>query len=154
MGFNPNRREDWSVTLVASALYAVGDHQSTFPASPIRLPDAPAYAFFLNVTVAITDNVDLLDVFIETTLDGGTSYVEVGHFTQILGNVTEGVASQAYLKLSGAAASAGFLGTLDALAEGAVHNVMGDFWRIRTDIIDADANAAFTFSVHAMPMRA
>ena len=150
MSVTPKRHVDWSQTLVASALYVKADDGSTFPSTPIRLPDAGAYAFFLNVTVAITDVGDTLDLYIQTTLDGGTTYVDVGRFAQVVGNVVEGAASQHYLKMSGAATTSGFVAST-ALATTNVRNIMGDLWRIRTDIAETN-DAGFTFSVHVIPM--
>ena len=138
MSVTPKRHADWSQTLVASAAYLVADHQSTFPSTPVRLPDAPAYAFFLNVTVAQTDASDTLDVFIETTLDGGTTYVAVGHFGQVAGNAVEGVATQHYLKIVGGDPEAGWVGAVE-VALSTARDIMGDLWRIRTDIVEATA---------------
>ena len=42
--------------------------------------------FVLNVTAAATEVDDTLDVYIDTSYDGGTTWVNVGHFTQVLGN--------------------------------------------------------------------
>lgn len=40
----------------------------------------------LTVSAAATGAGDTLDVFIDTSVDGGTTWLNVGHFTQVLGN--------------------------------------------------------------------
>ena len=40
----------------------------------------------LNVTAAATLITDTLDVYIDTSPDGGSTWYNVGHFTQVLGN--------------------------------------------------------------------
>lgn len=41
---------------------------------------------FLNVTAAATDVGHTFDVYIDTSCDGGTTWHNIGHFTQVLGN--------------------------------------------------------------------
>lgn len=40
----------------------------------------------LNVTTAAAAVGDTLDVYIDTSPDGGTTWLNLGHFTQVLGN--------------------------------------------------------------------
>ena len=40
----------------------------------------------LDVTAAADDVDDTLNVFVDTSFDGGTTWVNIGHFTEILGN--------------------------------------------------------------------
>ena len=40
----------------------------------------------LNVTAAASEVDDTLDVYVDTSYDGGTTWVNIGHYTQVLGN--------------------------------------------------------------------
>lgn len=133
-------------TLVASAARTAAAPGS--PSTAIRLPFPPsAIAFVLDLTAAAADVGDTLDVFVQTKLDG-TNWVDVVHFTQILGN---GGAKRYIAKIAAGDALTEFEnGT--SLGAAAVRNLLGDEWRVRWAIVDGDANASFTFSVTAIPM--
>lgn len=107
-----------------------------------------AMAFVLDLTAAATEVGDLLDVYVQTKVDGA-NWLDVGHFTQCLGN---GGAKRYVTKLTAQLATAEFENAT-ALAAAAVRNLLGDEWRVRWAITDAgDDNASFTFSVAACPM--
>jgi hypothetical protein len=98
----------------------------------------------LDVTAAATDVGDTLDVTVQTTLDG-TNWVDIYHFTQVLGN---GGAKRYYGKIVWDAAMTEFEnGT--ALGAAAGRAIIGDSYRVKWVIVDADADASFTFSVTA-----
>ncbi len=114
----------------------------------VKPPIAPnGIAFTLDVSAAATDAVDSLDVFVQTKLDG-TNWVDVIHFTQVIGN---GGAKRFIAKLCSPQAETMF-NNASALAAGSIRNLLGDEYRVRWDIVDANANASFTFSVIACPM--
>lgn len=99
----------------------------------------------LDVTAAATDVGDTLDVYVQTTIDG-TNWVDVYHFTQVLGN---GNAKRYYGKLVWDAALTEFENAA-ALAAAGGRAIMGDQYRVRWAITDAGTtNASFTFSVQA-----
>jgi hypothetical protein len=103
----------------------------------VKLPYPPvALAFVLDVSAAATDAVDSLDVYVQTKLDG-VNWVDMIHFTQVVGN---GGAKRFIAKVSA------------SLAAGNVRHLLGDEYRVRWDITDADFNCSFTFSVTACPM--
>lgn len=105
-----------------------------------------AATFQLDVTAAATDAGDLLDVFVQTTLDG-TNWVDVAHFTQVLGN---GGAKRHFMKINATEPQATFENAT-ALAAGAVRNMVGTSWRARWVVVDAGTvNVSFTFSVTAV----
>lgn len=134
-----------AVTLLASAAQTATNTGTT----AVRLPDATAYAFVLDVTNAATDAGDTLDVFIQTKLDG-TNWVDVVHFTQVLGNGSNTL--RFISKITGDVATAEF-NNATALGAAAVRNLIGDEWRVRFAVVDSgDANQTFTFSVTAIPM--
>lgn len=101
----------------------------------------------LNVTAAATEVDDTLDVYIDTSFDGGTTWVNIGHFTQVLGNggakefavniINENPAAEIDV------ASDASAGTIRALG-------LGDRIRYRSTVVDAGgAAASFTFGLVA-----
>lgn len=140
----PTKGAHEAATLAASAA-----RTATGTGSAIRLPAAQAFAFVLDLTNAATDVGDTLDVFVQTKLDG-TNWVDVVHFTQILGN---GANALRYIsKITAHVATAEFENAT-ALGAAAVRNLMGDEWRASWTVVDSgDADQTFTFSVTAIPM--
>lgn len=101
----------------------------------------------LAVTAAATAVGDTLDVYLQTTLDIGTTWVDIGHFTQVLGN---GGAKRHFLKVLATAAEAAFeAGT--SLAAGSVRHIMGKRFRIRWVVASSSA-PSFTFAVNLAPL--
>lgn len=98
----------------------------------------------LDVTAAATDAIDTLDVFVQTTIDG-TNWVDIYHFTQVLGN---GSAKRYYGKLVWDAALTEFENAT-ALGAAGGRAIVGDQYRVRYAQVDAGSNASFTFSVRA-----
>lgn len=98
----------------------------------------------LELTAAATDVGDTLDVFIQTTVDG-TTWLDIVHFTQMLGNG----GAKRYIAKTNAAQPLTMIETGTALAAAAVRNLFGDQYRVRWAITDADADCSFTFSVKA-----
>ncbi len=112
-----------------------------------------AAAFLLNVTAAATDAGDTLDVYVQHSSDGGTTYDDFIHFTQVLGNggakkfVAHWVGTIAPTSALHAPADA-------ALAAGVNQGPIGDTLRVKWVIVDAGtANVSFTFSVTMSPTR-
>ena len=102
--------------------------------------------FELDVTAAATVAADTLDVFIQTQLDG-TNWVDVSHFTQVLG---DGGAKRYYTKIASDTALTEFENGA-ALGAAAVRNLLGDTWRARWVVVN-DTDPAFTFSVTVVTM--
>ena len=157
MSVTPNRHADWSKILVASAAYTVADHGLFTTA--VRIPNAAAYVFLLDVTAAATDNVDTLDVFIQTRLATGI-WIDIVHFDQIVGDATPGDATRSVAKVIGVLGMTNTTSSdntrliSSATDVSKVLHLAGDEYRLKTNIIDANADAEFTFSVHVMPMSA
>lgn len=103
----------------------------------------------LDVTAAATDANDTLDVYIDVSPDGGTTWVNVGHFTQVLGN---GGAKKFVMALrsDNPGASAVFDVTSNASA-GATRQIgIADRIRYRGVTVDpTGSNLSFTYSVTA-----
>lgn len=99
----------------------------------------------LDVTAAATGSGDKLDVFLQTTIDG-TNWIDVYHFTQVLGN---GSAKRYYGKLIWDAALTEFENAT-ALAAAGGRAIIGDQYRCRWAVTDAGTHVqSFTFSVTA-----
>lgn len=141
------KRDHDAITLLASTTTAAGAVDSQGAA--VYLPGmVRAYGFVLDLTNAATDVGDTLDVKVQTKIDG-TNWLDVVHFTQILGNGSNTL--RFIEKCAARPAFAGFeVGT--ALTAGNVRDLLGDVWRVKYDQVDADTDASFTFSVTACPM--
>ena len=114
----------------------------------VRLPGmVNAMAFVLDVSAAATDAADTLDVKVQTKIDG-TNWLDVIHFTQVVGN---GGTKRYIEKLMADVACAGFENAA-ALGAGNTRDLLGDEWRVAYVQVDADTDASFTFSVTACPM--
>lgn len=103
----------------------------------------------LDVTSAATDAGDTLDVYVDTSFDGGVSFVNIGHFTQVLGN---GGAKKFIMSFKSApvASSNCVAFTADQTAGNALQIGWGDRLRVRSAVVDASTqNVGFTFSVKA-----
>lgn len=104
----------------------------------------------LNCTVADTDTNDTLDVYIDTSPDSGTTWLNVGHFTQKTGS---NAAFKEVLTLDpqGAAGTAVIDVTSDAAAGAVRPSMFCDRLRVRHVTVDPDGtdDLNFTFSVVA-----
>ena len=139
-----NRNASLTTTLRASAAStATGTSDAVF------MPDAPnAYVFVLDVSAAATEVDDTLDVTVQTMIDG-TNWIDVVHFTQVLGN---GGAKRYIAKIS-AESSQTMFENATALAAGAIRNIVGNKWRCSWVQVDPGGGAdSFTFSVVGIPM--
>lgn len=104
-------------------------------------------ALVCDVTNADTDAGDTLDVFVQTQLDG-TNWVDVAHFTQVIGT---DAAKRFFAKLVPALAEAMFENAT-TLGAGSIRHLIGERFRARWVIVDSgDADQTFTFSVTAIP---
>jgi hypothetical protein len=87
------------------------------------------------------DAEDTLDVYVQTRV--GETWVDTVHFSQVLGN---GGAKTYVEKILASASEAGFE-TGTALSEGEVRNLMGEVYRVRTVVADANASSTFAITV-------
>lgn len=103
----------------------------------------------LNVTAAATASNDTLDVYIDTSPDGGTTWVNVGHFTQVLGNGGAKKFVMA-LKNDNPGASAVIDVTSDASAGATRQYGIADRLRYRGVVVDpTGSDGSFTYAVTA-----
>lgn len=134
------------ITLKASGLEAATAGDQT---DAVKLPAyVNGFAFVVDLTVTEDDVDDTLNLFIQTKIDGA-NWVDVVHFTEMLGN---GNAKRYVAKIMANTAQAEFE-TGAALGAAAIRHLFGDTWRARWVIVDpTGSDAAFTFSITAMPM--
>lgn len=103
--------------------------------------------FLLLLTNAETDADDTLDVFVDSQLGDGT-WVNIVHFTQILGNGANDLKFVAICPRAGSTSEENV--TADVAAGGSPRNFIGDRVRVRHVIVDpSGSNATFTFKVIA-----
>lgn len=136
------------ITLLASAARTAS---GTASITAIPHPELVRSAVFqLDVTAAATEVGDLLDVYLQHSPDGGTTWDDFVHFTQVLGNGGAkkflaswrgDVVPETEMKAPGDA----------TLAAGAVvQGPVGKSWRVKWVVVDAGTvNASFTFSLSA-----
>ena len=104
--------------------------------------------FVIDVTAAATAVDDTLDVYIDVSYDG-TTWINAGHFTQVLGN---GGAKKEVMKFvdSSGLDNPNAVLSIASDAASAVTRRLGVWptYRSRSVIVDADTdNASFTYSV-------
>ena len=103
----------------------------------------------LNVTAAATEVDDTLDVYVDTSFDGGSTWVNIGHFTQVLGNGGAKKYIMAF-KANPITASNSVLATADQAAAAALQIGFGDKLRYRGVTVDpSGSNISFTYAVDA-----
>lgn len=136
------------ITLRASAAQAPGTETSDAIVFNGRgqNPTPREAMILLDVTAAATTSGHTLDVYIDTSPDGGTTWVNIGHFTQVLG---DGGAKKFAMALRGdnPGASAVVDATSDAAA--GVTRQWGICDRLRARGI-VNSGGAFTYSVKAL----
>ncbi len=136
-----------NVELLAPTTVAVAGANVAGPTARLAHNGFKAMLVLLKLTDAQTDADDTLDVFIDVSIDDGAVWVNMIHFTQILGNGANvlNLAAVAILDI----ASDQFDATADLAASG-VRAFLGKTMRVRHTVVDpTGANVSFTFSVVA-----
>lgn len=102
----------------------------------------------LNVTAAATAAGDTLDVYVQASQDGGVTWDDIAHFTQVLGN---GGAKKFLIRYQGeiAPTTAGPVAPQDAaLSAGVAQGPHGNMWSVKWVVASASA-PSFDFTVTA-----
>ncbi len=110
-------------------------------------------AFLLTVSAAATDVGDTLDVYVQSSTDGGTTWDDFVHFTQVLGN---GGAKKYQAYWTSLMAPETELGAPadGTLAAGVKQGPVGSNLRVKWVIVDSGTlNVSFTFRVDGNPSR-
>jgi hypothetical protein len=129
-------------TLLASAARTVtaGANGESFNISRLK-----RLLLLLTCSNADTDAGDTLDVYIDVSPDGGTTWLNAVHFTQIIGTAA---ASKEFAVLDASAPGTSVIAATADAAAGAVRpSLLGSHIRVRYVIVDADADGTFTFKV-------
>jgi hypothetical protein len=138
-----------AVELLASAARGDGANQV---GDSIDLGDVSRLLIVLDITASATEAGDTLDVFVDFSWDGGTTWFNSVHFTQQAGN---GAAVKQLATLMGAAYSTDPDAVLDVTADAAAgvvrQQLVGPLARVRYTIVDVatGGNESHTFSVKA-----
>lgn len=102
----------------------------------------------LDVTAAATEVGDLLDVYLDTSFDDGNTWVNLGRFTQVVGN---GGAVRYIMSLKANPVASGNVvsATADQAESAALQIGFGERLRYRATVTDATTagNVSFTFSL-------
>lgn len=103
-------------------------------------------AILLVLTDAAAAAGDTLDCYVDTSYDGGTTWLNAVHFTQILGNGADSISIVAVLDPGGAPGTAVVATTSDASAGAVRPTLFGNALRLRHVIADGGAHGqSFTF---------
>lgn len=138
----PIRKQAAAQALQASGAQTTTGTGTAVVGFPVNLR---TIAFELDVTAAATAAGDTLDVFVQAMVDQ-TNWVDVVHFTQVLGN---GGAKRHFVNISTSQAVAMFENA-SSLAAGSVRHLFGDQYRVRWVVASA-SSPSFTFSVWGCP---
>lgn len=139
----PITHDGLAFTLLTSAARTSSDTGSAvFTGARVR------YGVLLSISDAsLHENTDTLDVYVDVSPDGGTSWMNAIHFTQRAGNASGAAAEWAVLDPSAGAATV--TATTSNAASGAVRPYLfGNAMRARWVIADSgDADSTHTFGI-------
>ena len=131
-------------TLVASRTETASGTASVGVRSPA---DLDVSTFLLSVTAAATEVGDKLNVYMQSSPDGGTTYDDFLHFTEVLGN--GGVVKHIAIVNFRVTPTSSLHTPNDAgLSVGVNQGPVSNLWRAKWVVVDASTdNASFTFSI-------
>lgn len=137
------RREQYSGVITADAADVIAETWTS-------LWSYTTAQFEYSLTAAATEVGDTLDVFIDTSFDGGTTWLNIVHFAQSTGT-SEPDRAVAIVNPNSSVMTAPTDVASDAAA-GAVRHFLGDQVRVRYTMVQAatNDNESFTFVVNAM----
>ena len=138
------------ITLLESAARTASGTSS--PSALGRFDRVKAVLFQLTVSAAATESSDTLDVYVQHSPDGGTTYDDFVHFTQVLGN--GGAKKFIATWCRDVSPTSALKPPADAsLAAGVQQGPISPTWRVKWVVVDASTvNASFTFSLVATPV--
>ena len=131
-------------TLVASRTETASGTASVGVRSPA---DLDVSTFLLSVPAAATEVGDKLNVYMQSSPDGGTPYDDFLHFTEVLGN--GGVVKHIAIVNFRVTPTSSLHTPNDAgLSVGVNQGPVSNLWRAKWVVVDASTdNASFTFSI-------
>lgn len=133
---------------VSADIFSSGDGYVLYPGLGYKLQQKfTELVAVLDVTAAATDVGDTLDVYVDTSFDGGATFVNIGHFTQVLGNGGAKKYIMAF-KSNPITSSNSVSFTADQSASAALQIGFGDRINFRAVSVDAGTqNVSFTYSL-------
>lgn len=102
----------------------------------------------LVVSAAKTAAGDTLDVYVDKSLDGGTTWFNIGHFTQVLGNGGAKKFTMSFAQ-DNPGATAVIDSTSDAAAGATRQSGIGSMLRVRGTVVET-SDASFTWEAKAL----
>jgi hypothetical protein len=133
-------------TLRASAAQATA---GTDTGSAVQLSRSYRELIVQLIVSEAADVSDTLDVYVDTSFDSGTTWVNIGHFTQVVGNG----GAKTYV-MSFCNANPGTSAVIDVsstASAGATRQIgFGNRIRYRGVMVDADENGSFTYGIKAL----
>ena len=145
MPVNAPRKESYSAVITADAV-------DVTPATGVwtGLYSHRTATFEYHLTAATTEVADTLDVFIDTSLDGGTTWINIVHFAQSTGT-SEPDRFVAVVAPEASVMTAPVDVAADAAA-GAVRHFLGERVRVRYTMVQSatNDNESFTIAVRAL----
>ena len=131
-------------TLLASRTETANGSATVSTKAPADLDVA---TFLLSVTAAATESGDKLNVYVQSSADGGTTYDDFIHFTEVAGN-GGAVNHIAIVNFRASPTSALHTPNDAALSAGVNQGPVANDWRVKWVVTDASTdNASFTFSI-------
>ena len=138
--------------LLAPAARVVSGVSDSIPVSQAIRAFLQAGLFHLKLSAAATEVGDTCDVYIQSSCDGGMTWTDFIHFTQLLGN---GGAKSYFAHFTAVGAPTAALHAPEdaALAAGVKQGAIGDLLRVKWVIVDATTtgNVSFNFGVYWTP---
>ena len=100
----------------------------------------------LDLTAAATDATDTLDVYLDTSYDNGVTWVNLGHFAQMLGN---GGAKRYVMTITANSPGTSAIDVSSDAAAAAIRQIgFGTRLRYRAVVVDASTqNVSFNFTL-------
>lgn len=143
---------DGTVAAIASGatltLKASGAQTESTNGTGVSCGQYHRFAVLLDVTAQATDGTDTLDVFVDVSPDGGTTWINAIHFDQVMGN---GSPRKIWATLDAANPGTSTIEVTSDASAGAVRPALfGNQIRYRSAIVDDGTdNASFTYAVTA-----
>lgn len=133
------------ITLIASKTATVSSISDTFPVNP----NMKGAVFTLKVSAASYVANDTLDIYLQHSTDGGTTWTDFGNMTRVLGNGGAVTSIGRWFRDMAPETELG-AATNGTLAAGILQGPIGSAIRIYQKITDPvlpAANASFTYSM-------
>jgi hypothetical protein len=140
-----------AIVLASAAALPAGTTTYAAPATPpLHLETIVGASFLFNVTAAAVGAGDTLDLYVQSSIDDGTTWDDFVHFTQVLGNGGLKKLRAQWLLYGGAPSTP--MGPYNdaALAAGVAQGPIGPTWRTKAVVVGGTAAFSWTLSVQQL----